>query len=275
MLLLSSVIVLSQNLVVNGDFENYNENFVSANLLDPILIDSFPSYNWYNLNNSSPDFYHTENVLNKFTNFQKNRQDYPELFNSKNTLSGKAWVGLCLFRCDGYSEQITGKLSESLQKDSIYEVSFFLRIGEYSYFCLTSIGVSFAYNDFIFSNYVEPYYSEMNKTRISIDIEFDIQQTCSTLDWLECKGIYRARGGENSLTFGYSFPRGYCWESCISRYRKTWTKSLKHKNRFYIKEIKRNPFIGKSDNFIDINNSFEVAYYLIDNVNVVPLPSSE
>lgn len=274
-IIISNVGLLSQNLLLNGDFEEFYPDFSSCYQFDPMLIDSFPAKDWLILNNSTPDYYHQNNVLQNLAEFQRDRQLYPQLYEDGDAYSGKAWIGLILFRWDGYLEQITGFLSYPLMKDSIYEVSFAVKICAYSYFCLNDIGIRFSKKNHDFSEYLDPYYVEMYDLPIKADIEFDISRLCSSMNWITFKGIYEAKGGENRITIGYFFQDDFNWKQPIRKYQEIWPKGKKHEDRFYRKQIKNNSKIGLSECYIDRDiSSYRLAYYFLDDVKIIPINSS-
>lgn len=261
---------LSQSLVKNGSFEVYDAEFCneSSSLLVPASIDTLPAKHWYSIDNGDVEYYRSDTVLANCSVTTELWFNYPETFDVDQALDGNAWIGMNVFQWNGYSERITGQLIESLKKDSLYEISFYIKRHHYSSFCLRTIGMQFFGNPSDFNIMHSPYYSQPVFLINIPDIEFNIDRTCDFSGWIQCIGIYEAIGGENYFTIGYYYPKGFDWSSAFNKYIKWSLKEDFNQLRACKKLVRRAPDIDFSSNYIHENNSHEISYYYIDNVSI-------
>lgn len=259
----------SQDLVLNGSFELYNADYCNKSLSsNPSKHDSLPAIHWYSVDNGESEYYRSDTVLTNCRVTTELWYNYPELFDPGNALDGNAWMGMTLFVWDGFSERITGQLIESLKEDSLYEITFYTRICEISFFCIKTLGIQFSNCPHSQSGILDPYYS-IPKFRINQpDIEFDISETCNSDDWIRIRGLYKAKGGERSFTIGYYYPEGFDWSRAFDKYN-TWTlneicDAYKASKRL----VKRAPNIDFSSNYVSEISSHEIAYYFIDSISI-------
>lgn len=151
--------------------------------------------------------------------------------------NGRGYVGLALYVKPSpyYCEYIQTKLLTPLVKDSFYCLSFYYRLASYCQFGTDGLGM-----------YVG---KEKIMKKHDGELRFQAQLINTTPAneqdenrWVLLQGIYKATGGEQYVTIGY--------------FRKEGNKG----------EIKL--FLP------DRKNDRLTAYYYIDNVNIVPLPSN-
>ena len=183
--MLGSIIQAQNNLVINGNFEDtvICPPARSNSYLDKYLI------NWQSANLGNPDYYNRCSPINSVGSVNIPNSST----GNQEPVSGDGYSGFFLsFRYIEMKEYITGKLEESLVKDSIYSVSFFLSTADYSSYAIDYLGVYLSKDSVFKSNGdLLPY---------SPQIESDSGYILDYQDmWHEIKGLYKARGGENIL----------------------------------------------------------------------------
>ena len=245
----------SQNLVENPSFEDFYSEVTQS------TKDSFICKNWLIPNKSSPDYFNRINTEDRF--------GVPiNIFGSHSAFSGKAYLGLCLFKWDGYLEQITGTLKETLKKDSIYKISLTVRFsGKISYLCSNKIGIKFHSEKSIYFINEKPWYDKMYRSEITADLEFNISSTCDTI-WEVYNGFYKAFGDEKYFSIGLFYQSDLDVLSLIKEYRKAWPKGEKFEKRFY-KRYNKNPLVSVNKDYEPNENlKAKMAYYFIDDISV-------
>ena len=264
--LLFYVNICSQNMIKNPSFEEVHDNYVFKSYYVSINPDSLKFKYWYVPNNSTPDLF-INGKIDKNININVN-QYLPD-----NNISN-SFIGLCLFRWDGFQEQITGNIEQPLKEDSIYELKISISsMGNYNFLSLNTIGIRFSESKRIYST-SSPYYPEMIKERNIEDVRLDISNLCGTQKWVDFSTYYRAKGGERYLTIGMFYDPQNDLSDLIRKYRIAWPKGKKNKDRFF-KRFKKNGIITTNENYIPNNfSNVEQAYYFIDNVQLVPIPEN-
>lgn len=255
-LFITSSQLFSQNLIKNAGFEERYSN--------PAFFqsDTFQSRDWFIPNRSSPDYYFADNIRPGF--------GMPEnMFGVHPAHEGIAYIGLCLFKWDGYLEQITGCLNEPLEKDSLYEFRINIRYsGSSSYLCVNKIGVLFSETKNIYGYNKEPWYDKMFIMRVQPDIEFNITISCGTTCWNEYRGLYKASGVEKYITIGLFYQSDLDIEAKIKQYRKAWPKGTNYEKRFY-RRNSTNHFAIVNCNFVEnMNVKTKMGYYFIDDLHL-------
>jgi OOP family OmpA-OmpF porin len=113
---------------------------------------------------------------------------------------GNAFIGLVNYSSSNvllrrYREYIAVRLTNELEKDSLYEISFYLKVASLSDFCM---------------DYVELAFSKEKESKIGSSVirlkstlekvNFDIN--CNSDEWELYKSSFKAKGGELFLTIG-------------------------------------------------------------------------
>lgn len=252
----------SQNMVNNPSFEEYYTNMSYSNK------DTFLCKYWSIPNYSSVDY------INKLRiNICRNTND--SIILNQAPSSGDAFIGFVLFEWGGYLEQITGSLSASLIKDSLYEISFQLRfVGEVSLYRTKIIGVKFSDNKKIYPTYFDEFYTFYDimykETKVKADIEFNVLNTFDSTMWIKHKGVYKAKGGENFFTFGLFYQENRQFNKSIEKLQAKRLKGAKQEYRFYKRNV--------SCSIIEVSPTISLeqvaqkthcaSYYLIDDVSI-------
>lgn len=181
--LTSAVVVGQSNLVPNSSFEEYPSCPIGIAEAGNLL-------HWYNPTNASPDLFSTcsinpnSQIPENFAGFQYPRTD-------------SSYVGIALARPDTttYREYLGVELTNTLQPDSFYCISFFVSAPDSVYLFTDNLGIHFSTN--LISQSSLEY----------LDLEYHIRNPefhflDDTQHWVEISGIYKATGGEKFLTIG-------------------------------------------------------------------------
>jgi len=253
----------SQNLVKNGDFEEYYDCPTSFGYLKLPLKDW-----WVNQPTTSPDYYNE--CGNYYFTVPQNRFGYYP------AQSGKGYIGLVVF-CDyGAYEYIQGELKEPMKMKKKYKVSFWVRLQHTrSKYLSNNLGVCFS---------KEKVFNEGAFLEYNVSGSHDIKPSISTYpnfisdtSWVEIKGEYIAKGGEKYITFGFFWVDNPEVIKTVERtrvYRKNIDKQLRQLKKVYTKFLLReNPYVLPDEKLYKENDKYplgkqNLAYYLFDNVSV-------
>jgi gliding motility-associated-like protein len=177
----------SQNLIPNGDFEQYYHCPQSPGQLDSCIFWINPANN----NSANPDYYNQcsglsiVGVPNNFGGFQMAR-------------SGIAYSGLVVYHDSGlpnYREYIEVPFKTTLEANSCYHLSMYVNSGNNSVYSINDIGAYFS--DILISgvnNYFPlPFTPQFNNITTVLS---------DTLNWTLIEGDIQANGGENFLIIG-------------------------------------------------------------------------
>jgi OmpA-OmpF porin, OOP family len=185
--LLSIVSLTGQNLVSNGDFENYKHcphSYLSKKNFLP---------SWCSPTRGTPDY---------FNACSKGLAGVPDNSAGKiNSINGKGYVGFIvasLTRTIGiknsYSrEYISTELNSTLKKDSLYRISFLISHSLYSRISVNKISVYFSKKKVRKATKYE--------LKLTPQINFDISMVPKK-KWIFLSAEYKAQGDERFLTIG-------------------------------------------------------------------------
>jgi hypothetical protein len=190
------------------------------------FCDSFCVKYWYTKMDRGVYYYSAKNVYTAhYTKYENGnlidsvsyKNDY-KIFSVPNNLdgyipavTGKSYLGFVPIWWAGPMNPITGRLSETLKKDSIYKFSFYLRnSGKSSYLCLKKMEVKFSREKDIFKDYPPGFFwyqmvFNKKKNRFKPDLSFNIIELCDSSYWKKYEATYKAKGGEQFLTIGIFF----------------------------------------------------------------------
>lgn len=169
-----------QNLILNGSFEEH------------IDFETENKNGWNKLQSSdTPDYFNFENQTNVFK----------EYFGGTNPKSGTGFVGIFCYRISpqrsikNVREFIETGLTETLEKDSIYEFEISLCLDAESNFAVKNFGI-------YFSN--TPLYFEKDNKCFTLkpQIEFNSTFIDNTSGWITLKSYYTANGTEKYIIIG-------------------------------------------------------------------------
>ncbi len=177
----------AQNLVPNGSFEDYKKC--------PEKHQRFADDNWH-----GPDsWYRVGCTADYFNKCSKNMSVPKNAAGDQEARTGSAYAGLILWdkSSENHREYIEVKLNDSLKKNEMYCVKFYVSLADSSSYETSCIGavLSKVHNDnlaFCGGNlHVFPQIKNDTKEYISNDS-----------DWVEISGIYKTIGGEQYITLG-------------------------------------------------------------------------
>ncbi len=188
-LIFNFVIGNAQNLVPNGDFEQFFTCPSNWSQIDSALFWTTPTTN-INGVSGTPDYFNQCSIFN----FMEVPNNY---FGHQQAHSGNAYAGL--YAWYGYTpdtrEYIEVPLSTSLLSGKCYSFEMYVNLGDISNYTITNIGIYFS--DTILSGInnqtVLQYFPQIINTTGNY---FDNQ------NWILVSGIYTALGGESFLTIG-------------------------------------------------------------------------
>lgn len=186
----SAGVLMSQNLVQNPSFEQYEDCPVKlGNFASDVIAWSTPTI-------GSTDYF---NACSK-------AMGTPENFNGKQPADfGKGYAGMYLYAPDDYREYIQVPLSQTLIKDKKYTISFYVSLAERSDYAVKEFGVLLAKKPID-----QPIKKELSRMHWYKDKEnvfnyMEIGYTNfykDTKDWILVNTQFLAKGNENFLVIG-------------------------------------------------------------------------
>jgi len=191
---LIQVFAYAQNLVSNCSFENYRNSFIYPGGLKPVRF-------WFVPNHGTPDVFTPEN--HTFFNNNQNK------FGIQRPQEGQAYSNIIFESGLGY-EYVSVVLTNSLETDSNYCISFYLSLMDKSRFIMNGIGIDLS----TIKPHVNRKEHDWNGDIALYKYEYYKGQNVVLLDtvindkenWVYCSLIYRAKGGEKYLTIGNFVP---------------------------------------------------------------------
>lgn len=173
--------LLAQNLVQNGDFENYSScptNYAQITKAN----------NWLQPTTGTPDFYHNCSVSLNPTN---------NLAGGEWPFSGDGFAGIVLTNSVGsYREYIQTQLTKTLTANRVYYFEMYVSLGDSSNYASDKIGIYFS-PDSVHSDSARLFYTPQITTNNVIT---------NKSGWTQISGLYKAHGGEKYLTIGCFNP---------------------------------------------------------------------
>lgn len=180
--LLLSYFTNAQNLVSNPSFESYNSCPNSGGQL------SYANF-WYNPTDAFPAYFNScsnpssVGVPQNGAGFQLSK-------------SGNGYVAIIALQLgDSDISYIQGTLSDSLQKDSTYCISFFVSLTDDANSAISTMGIYISDTSFQIS-------TTANLTFVPQIESPATQYLNDTANWMLVSGIYTAHGGERYITIG-------------------------------------------------------------------------
>lgn len=190
-LLLPCLVCKGQNLVLNGDFEQYSSCPTSLGQLVPnATFWKNPTTNQFVIS-GTPDYYN-QCAGSGFVSIPTNNFGYQFAH------SGQAYCGLGLFLASkpDYREYIEGTLSAPLVADSCYTMEFYINKGNISKRATDAFGVYFS--DFLISginNFLPlPFVPQLNNVTGNFITD--------TANWVLFSATYTAHGSETYFIIG-------------------------------------------------------------------------
>lgn len=197
---LTSMILTSQNLLLNGDFEDY-----SSCPNTPSFPPQAPNYEITKCIGWTCPTYGTSDYFNvcsasPFVSIPNNLGGYQQAYSGDGYVGGFFTSYTGGSGTDGYSgimwwEYIQGQFVAPLEKDKIYKISLFVNVAEYSDLVIKEFGA------YLSSNKISsPNTANLNVTP---QIKFiNNSYFTDTVNWVQVEGTYLANGGEKYITIG-------------------------------------------------------------------------
>jgi len=230
-----------QNLLSNGDFEDYN---ICPYNLDFDFLKEVKS--WTQPASGTPDYYN-ECIINS---------NDSGIFKYTKPFSGSGMVGFTLFskKSKNYKEYIQSKLKSSLIKDSTYLISFWLKNSEISNYSISTIDVYFTLEEVLTNN------------KNTFDTELIVSKTTSELrknkcvdGWTCVSFLYESKGNEKNIIIGNNNNMNLLK---VNKRNRNVAYYLIDK----ISVVKYNP---KSNSYIiDENKSHELVIDTLNSINI-------
>jgi len=176
------VVLFSQNLVINSDFETKTGCPTASGQF--LLTEE-----WFSPNIGTPDYFNDcSPTLEYGTEYNNRGGQIPH--------SGHGYMGILSenLHNNEFYEYIETHLKEPLKSDQQYCIKLYLSLGDCD-FALDELGVVLSQSilkDLKVKKIVLPYLPLSNGSALS-----------DTEKWMCIKGIYKAKGGETFLTIGY------------------------------------------------------------------------
>ena len=182
LLILVSFLGKSQNLVVNGNFDEWTSKPDNYDQLNRAI-------GWKNPSKGSPDYY----TIGGKNGYGVPSNDHGYMMPH----TGSAYAGFIgrVFWDDmkmEVREYVQGKLSKPLKAGKQYCVFFYTAISSESESTVRSIGLSFVNN----------FEKTMSWSGIALKEHIATNKTAKS-SWQKACGIYQAKGGENGFLIGY------------------------------------------------------------------------
>lgn len=260
---------LSQNLLLNGDFEDINTDEPKSNFYKY----SFYFKNWFEPTDCSSDIYRDFKVCD-----EKHRKAHePTLDFCVQVQSGNYCAGIYLIYYSGDVEYLSGTLSNPLEANQLYKISYWLKFGA-GEDPAASIGFGYklSKDSIVFKSNVSAvvglesnYNSLFSVHRVYAD--HSIKGTFLNTEWTKIETLYKAKGGEKFITFGMF---------CIDNDKKIKKQFLQFTNNPILSRNKE--FIYKDKSLLIkklkepkqiTNKNLDQNYYFLDNVGVFALDS--
>jgi hypothetical protein len=200
----------AQNLVNNPSFEiKYGCPIGIADLGDQLTP---TCANWSTPNAATPEYFNscvqvtTCNVTSSnyvyMAGVPQNAFGYQDAFDDPNdpndtqtAYGGIVYVPSSSATTDTRREYLQVSLSNSLEADHLYEISFYVSLADGSSYALTGLGA--------YLSTVSMYVPGISFLGVQPQVQDDSQFFTDKDNWVQVKGIYEAAGGEDHLIIGY------------------------------------------------------------------------
>ncbi len=223
---------MAQNLVPNPCFDNYRENRKWHTF-------AYHADYWFTLNKSTPDLFFHENTIN-----YRSPENY---MGNENPVCGNSYAGLFLLAYDhrghfkNTSEYLATKLTQPLEKDKLYCISFYTRLADNCLYATNGMDVLFARK------------LKKNKYSRYMNLNFKYKPQIRNIgngvientEWRKVCSVYQAQGGEKYIAIGNYTP---------------------------FEDIQ---IIKMDRNFKKTSSTSNFAYYFIDNISLVKISSPD
>lgn len=180
--------MLSQNLIPNGDLENYSEcpdNFDQLYVLD----------DWFlvqTTNNNTPDYFNACADESTMSSVPENVAGFQPAHSGSGYLSNFMWGN-----DSGQREYVYTELSEQLIGGRVYELSFYVSLCDQPEIGINNIGALFTQKVLVGSTEINLIEADPQVKAIKVITDKD--------GWFEIKGEFIAEGGEKYMAVGNFF----------------------------------------------------------------------
>lgn len=204
LIVFSNNLVLSQNLVPNGSFENYtscpdtpNQIYRANSWFQP---NKYPG--GYSVNQSSSSDYFNSCSTNSSTDVPLNGAGF------QYAKSGDAYIGLSLYSYfineNGYREYAEVELLQILTLGKKYKLKYYVSMTNSSRFSITKFDAHFSTDSLLDSASFD-----LQTIPVTPQIQYN-NRIDDTLNWVEVNGSFIAAGGERFLTLGNFHDGSLC-----------------------------------------------------------------
>jgi len=192
-LIFCSFLSVAQNLILNGDFEEYTKCPKSTDFpgVKCFVEKSQVLKHVSNPNQGTFDFIHT-----------CDEEDYPRYrWGEEPPQSGEGYVGIAVYQ-DGFffieGEFVQLEIKEPMKKGAIFQFEMYLSLGDKSYTAINSLGVCFS------DSLVQQLKTKQLLFKPDI-ISYDFYE--NKVGWKKYTGDYIAKGGEKYIIIGNFFSK--------------------------------------------------------------------
>lgn len=180
----TSVVFTQENLIPNHSFEDADScnSFLHFSIV----------HNWFSPTEGTPDIFNSCMELEDSYSVPTNRVGYQA------PQDGHAYIGIVGYS-DGYDyrEYIATQLKETLKKDQLYKIEYYINLSNFSPFITNNFGIAFAQDscNIAYNYLIHPKYSITDKRMVS-----------DTTNWERRCLFYKAKGDERVVFFGNFEP---------------------------------------------------------------------
>lgn len=183
-----------QNLILNGDFEEYWECPDALTQLEKCKYVYNPCYHSWTPP-SPPVWSSTSDYFNSCATNSSQVNVPNALFGYQNAYNGNGYIGMS--NCDefgNYKEYVQLSFSESLLPFSIYQFSIYINLADAGGNTSKHLGFAFTDELVYYNNYVSEFFIP--------DVSIDTLQLTDTTEWKKIIFEYAAHGGEKYVILG-------------------------------------------------------------------------
>lgn len=228
-----------QNLVPNSSFEEYDDcpgDFSQS-------VKEFKVKYWQSANYGTPD---------NFNDCSMGEADVPHNWAGVSMpYQGKGYAGIYLWinSKNNYREYLQCKLTQSMLKDSLYEIEFHFKLSSYSKYAIDRIGLMLT------DSLIRVNHDQVILAQPTISIIQDSALTKETGYWETARKVYRAKGGEQFVTIGNFFDNNTTHHYFI-RFSPVQQSMLEKSAYYYIDDVKITPLFNIHDQLADVAIEF-------------------
>lgn len=190
-----------QNLILNGDFEEYWDCPDNVTELEKCKYVYNPCYHPWTPPNP-PVWSTTSDYFNSCATIASQVNVPNSIFGFQNAFSGNGYIGFINCQIFGnYKEYIQLSFSESLLPFSVYQFSIYINLADAGGNTSKHLGFAFTDELVYYNNYVSEF--------LTPDISLDTLQLTDTSEWKKINFEYAARGGEKYIILGNFHRNSY------------------------------------------------------------------